>query len=346
MSNLTKKQKEIGLIVLSSLFCLIMIAYAYFTFYVPKKDSLAVAETTLTTDRQVLFALEQQLADQPETPIVSSLELQKKVPIDPLTELIILQVEKAEVVSNSLVQSMGFSQGPFVIEAPPEGVETLQQLLVTLTIETSTYSTLETFIDEIEKLDRILIVDNIAFSSPGEVTTEEVDPAKLQLSLSFTAFYRPDLLELVDEGPKVDTPAPAEKSDPLPTNDGIDDGEVVDSEIDETTEVDDETASESDEISKAPAKKQVTKVASAKSSKVVIKAKKDQAKPTAKVQSKPKAQPKAKPKYRTYKVKRGDTLYSISMQYYGSRSGERKIKQANGLNSNKVMTYQTLIIPY
>ena len=341
MSSLTKKQKEIGLIVLSSLFCLIMIAYAYFTFYVPKKDSLAVAETTLTTDRQVLFALEQQLANQPETPIVSSLELQKKVPIDPLTELIILQVEKAEVVSNSLVQSMGFSQGPFVIEAPPEGVETLQQLLVTLTIETSTYSTLETFIDEIEKLDRILIVDNIAFSSPGEVTTEEVDPAKLQLSLSFTAFYRPDLLELVDEGPKVDTPAPAEKSDPLPTNDGIDDGEV-----DETTEVDDETASESDEISQAPAKKQVTKVASAKSSKVVIKAKKDQAKPTAKVQSKPKAQPKAKPKYRTYKVKRGDTLYSISMQYYGSRSGERKIKQANGLNSNKVMTYQTLIIPY
>jgi type IV pilus assembly protein PilO len=244
MSNLTKKQKEIGLIVLSSLFCLIMIAYVYFTFYVPKKESLAVAETTLTTDRQVLFALEQQLADQPETPIVSSLELQKKVPIDPLTELIILQVEKAEVVSNSLVQSMGFSQGPFVIEAPPEGVETLQQLLVTLTIETSTYSTLETFIDEIEKLDRILIVDNIAFSSPGEVTTEEVDPAKLQLSLSFTAFYRPDLLELVDEGPKVDTPAPAEKSDPLPTNDGIDDGEVVDSETDETTEVDDETASE------------------------------------------------------------------------------------------------------
>lgn len=317
MSNLTKKQKEIGLIVLSSLFCLIMIAYAYFTFFVPKKESLAVAETTLTTDRQVLFALEQQLADQPETPIVSSLELQKKVPTDPLTELLILQIEKAEVVSESLVQSIGFSEGPFVIEAPPEGVETLQQLLVTLSIETSTYATLEAFIDEIEKLDRILIVDNISFSSPGEVTTDEVDPAKLQLSLSFTAFYRPDLLELLDEGPKVDTPAPAEKSNPLPTNDGIDDGEVVSSTTVKASEND------SNIVSQASSKqetKQTTKVANAQSTKVPGESK-------------------------TYTVKPGDTLYSIALKYYGSTEGVEKIKLANGLTSTTVVIDDTLIIP-
>lgn len=326
MNNLTRKQKEIGLIVLSSLFCLILIAYAYFTFYVPKKDSLAVAETTLTTDRQVLFALEQQLANQPEIPIVSSLELQKKVPIDPLTELIILQIEKAEVVSDSLVQSIGFSEGPFVIEAPPEGLETLQQLLVNLSIETSNYATLEAFIDEIEKLDRILIVDNISFSSPGEVTTEESEPAKLQLSLSFTAFYRPDLLELLDEGPKVDTPAPADKSNPLPSNEIIDDGEVVVTEAETTTttesESDDETTSESNTVSQSSTK-QVTQVATAQSTKI-----------------------KAEQKVQSYTVKPGDTLYSISMKHYGTRLGEEKIKVANDLPSNKVMVNETLIIPY
>ncbi|WP_017381175.1 LysM peptidoglycan-binding domain-containing protein [Paenisporosarcina sp. TG-14] len=338
MSNLTRKQKEIGLIVLSSLFCLIMIAYAYFTFYVPKKESLEVAETTLIADRQVLFALEQQLADQPEIPIVSSLELQKKVPIDPLTELIILQIEKAEVVSKSLVQSIGFSEGPFVIEAPPEGVETLQQLLVNLSIETSSYATLEAFIDEIEKLDRILIVDNISFSSPGEVTTEVLEPAKLQLSLSFTAFYRPDLLELLDEGPKVDTPAPADKSNPLPSNEIIEDGEAVATEPDstktETVEVEatesdsaDEASSEASSVTQAPTTKPVTKVATAQSTKVVAK-----------------VQPKQK--YQTYTVKPGDTLFSISMQHYGTRLGEEKIKVANDLPSNKVMVNETLIIPY
>jgi len=335
MSNLTRKQKEIGLIVLASLFCLIMIAYAYFTFFVPEKESLAVAEITLTTDRQTLFALEQQLADQPEIPIVSSLELQKKVPIDPLTELIILQIEKAEVVSDSLVQSIGFSEGPFVIEAPPEGVETLQQLLVNLSIETSSYATLEAFIDEIEKLDRILIVDNISFSSPGEVMTEELEPAKLQLSLSFTAFYRPDLLELLDEGPKVDTPAPADKSNPLPSNEIIDDGEVVatetDSTVTETIEVEatesepvDEESSEDNSVSQAPSStKPVTKVATAQSSKVAVET-----------------------KYQTYTVKPGDTLYSISMKHYGTRLGEEKIKVANDLPSNKVMVNEVLIIPY
>ena len=331
MNNLTRKQKEIGLIVLSSLFCLIMIAYAYFTFYAPKKESLAVAETTLTTDRQALFALEQQLADQPEIPIVSSLELQKKVPIDPLTELIILQIEKAEVVSDSLVQSIGFSEGPFVIEAPPEGVETLQQLLVNLSIETSTYATLEAFIDEIEKLDRILIVDNISFSSPGEVTTEELEPAKLQLSLSFTAFYRPDLLELLDEGPKVDTPAPADKSNPLPSNEIIDDGEVVatETEAEDTSESDsaEEGTSESNTVSQAPVSKstakQVTQVATAQSTKVT-----------------------PKTKNQTYTVKTGDTLYSISMQHYGTPQGIENIKVANDLPSNKVMVNETIIIPY
>ena len=337
MNNLTRKQKEIGLIVLSSLFCLIMIAYAYFTFFVPKKESLAVAETTLTTDRQVLFALEQQLADQPEIPIVSSLELQKKVPIDPLTELIILQIEKAEVVSDSLVQSIGFSEGPFVIESPPEGVETLQQLLVNLSIETSSYATLEAFIDEIEKLDRILIVDNISFSSPGEVTTEELEPAKLQLSLSFTAFYRPDLLELLDEGPKVDTPAPADKSNPLPSNEIIDDGVVVATEAEstvtetETIEVEetdsesvDEASSESNSVTQTPTStKPVTKVATAQSSKVADET-----------------------KYQTYTVKPGDTLFSISMKHYGTRLGEEKIKIANDLPSNKVLVNETLIIPY
>ena len=318
MNNLTQKQKEVGLIILSSLFCLSVIAYSYFTFYAPKKDSLAVTETTLTTDRQVLFALEQQLADQPEIPIVSSLELQKKVPIDPLTELVILQIEKAEVISGSLVQSIGFSEGPFVIESPPEGVETLQQLLVNLSIETPTYATLESFIDEIEKLDRIFIVDSISFSSPGEKTTAEQESENLQLTLSFSAFYRPDLLELLEEGPKVDTPAPAEKENPLPANDGIEDGDSIpgETEVESTNTVGSvEETTEADSVVTAPETSQEELPATVDST------------------------------YSTYTVKEGDTLYSISMKYYGSRSGETRIKLANGLRTDKVLANSTLIIP-
>ncbi|WP_019412524.1 LysM peptidoglycan-binding domain-containing protein [Paenisporosarcina sp. TG20] len=328
MSNLTRKQKEIGLILLASLFCLIMIAYAYFTFYVPKKESLAIAETTLTTDRQVLFALEQQLADQPEIPIVSSLELQKQVPVDPLTELVLLQIEKAEVVSGSLVQSVGFSQGPFVIEAPPEGVEALQELNVSLSIETPTYGTLEAFISELEQMERIVVVDSIQFNSPtGEVTTDEQELEKLQLTLTFSAFYRPDLLKLIKQGPKVDTPSPADKVNPLPANDSIDAGEVAMNETDSE-----------DDLANSEKKKAVASVSDT--------AKKvETPKPTAKpkVVAKPKAV--AKPKYWTYRVKPDDTLYSISRKFYGNRSGEARIRKANGMVSNIVYANSTLIIP-
>lgn len=310
MSSLTSKQKEIGLLVLSIIFCLAIVAYAYFTYYVPKKESLAIAETTLQTDRQVLFSLEQQLADQPEIPVVSSLELQKKVPVDPLTELVMLQIEKAEVVSQSLVQSASFTEGPFVIEAPPEGVETLQELLVSLSIETPTYETLETFIDELEKLDRILIVDSIQFSSMGEVTTEEQEDEQLQLTLTFSAFYRPDLIELLDEGPKVDTPAPADKVNPLPANNGIDTGEV---ELTET-----ETTSVEGELDE----NDVAESSSNESTNVSTNL-----------------------ETQTYTVQPGDTLYSISMKHYGSRAGETKIMKANGLKSNKVVANSTLVIP-
>ena len=316
MSNLTSKQKEVGLIVLSVLFCLAIIAYAYFTFYSPKKESLAMAETTLTTDRQRLFSLEQQLADQPEIPLVSSLELQKKVPVEPLTELILLQVEKAEVVSQSMVQSISFAEAPFVIEAPPEGVETLQQLAVSMTIETANFKNLETFIDELEKLDRILVVESIAFGSPGELTTADQEQGKLSLSLTFSAFFRPDLIELLDEVPKVDTPPPADKVNPLPSNNGIDDGEIVP----ENTEVEStENATSEEDTNESDT------VASVQDVKPIVKP--------------------AEIDYRTYTVKRGDTLFSISMKYYGSRTGEAKIKRANGLKSNKVVADSTLIIP-
>ena len=311
MSSLTRKQKEIGLIVLSSLFCTAIIAYSYFTFYSPKKESLAVAETTLTTDRQVLFALEQQLADQPETPVVSSLELQKKVPVDPLTELVLLQIEKAEVVSQSLVQSVSFTEGPFVIEAPPEGVETLQELLVSLSIETPTYTTLESFIAELERLDRILIIDSIQFSSLGEVTTADQEDEKLQLTLTFSAFYRPDLFELLEEGPKVDTPLPAEKVNPLPANNGIDTGEVVVPGETETTVIEGQST-END------AEENTTTESNSVSTNFET---------------------------QTYTVQPGDTLYSISIEYYGDRSGEELIKQANGLKTDKLLANSTLIIP-
>lgn len=52
-----------------------------------------------------------------------------------------------------------------------------------------------------------------------------------------------------------------------------------------------------------------------------------------------------KPATRTHKVSANETLYRISLKYYGSDAGVEKIKQANGLRSNDIQVGQTLIIP-
>nr|WP_276608221.1 LysM peptidoglycan-binding domain-containing protein [Aquibacillus halophilus] len=46
-----------------------------------------------------------------------------------------------------------------------------------------------------------------------------------------------------------------------------------------------------------------------------------------------------------YKVKQGDTLFSIAMDIYGSKQGEQLIADANNLQNRQVIIGQELIIP-
>lgn len=62
-------------------------------------------------------------------------------------------------------------------------------------------------------------------------------------------------------------------------------------------------------------------------------------------EKKPVVKSEEKPTGKTHKVANGETLYRISVNYYGSDVGVEKIKRANGLSSNNIMVGQTLTIP-
>ncbi|MBM7569797.1 LysM peptidoglycan-binding domain-containing protein [Aquibacillus albus] len=49
---------------------------------------------------------------------------------------------------------------------------------------------------------------------------------------------------------------------------------------------------------------------------------------------------------RTHVVKKGDTLFSIAMFYYGNKQGEKIIMEANGLTDKTVKIGQSLSIPF
>ncbi len=51
------------------------------------------------------------------------------------------------------------------------------------------------------------------------------------------------------------------------------------------------------------------------------------------------------PTYKEYVVKEGDTLFSISMKFYNSKDGEKRIIRANHLEEEDIYAGQTLLIP-
>ncbi|WP_025784913.1 LysM peptidoglycan-binding domain-containing protein [Sporosarcina sp. D27] len=72
---------------------------------------------------------------------------------------------------------------------------------------------------------------------------------------------------------------------------------------------------------------------------------KPETKPDPKPETKPDPKPDEKPAAKSHTVQPNETLYRISVTYYGSGSGVEKIKAANGLSSNSISVGQTLVIP-
>jgi type IV pilus assembly protein PilO len=226
MTNLTKRQKEMALVVLSVILFLSLGAYSYFLVYTPAKDTNDQVKLTTSNERDVLFALQKQSASKGQTDTASSQPLQRKVPTKPLEDAVVLEIGKAEIKSGTTVQGITFTQGEFVIENPPELVENVSQLLTEVVLQSDSYIGIEKFVDEIEKMDRIFIIDSINFNVPEEIREEELEKDFIEMTVTFSAFYRPDLIDLHIEAPKTNAPPPSEKIDPTPYNDGTKVGEA------------------------------------------------------------------------------------------------------------------------
>lgn len=317
MSSLTRRQKEIGLVVLAVLFLLGLAAYSYFGIYTPARDAKLQSEQLLSSEREVLMALETQVKSKPIGEKISISDLQQKVSVEPLTDLILLQVEQAELISDTLALSIAFTEGPLELLQPVEGVENIQEVLTTVEIEAADYGGILRFIREIESMDRIMIIDAIDFGANPEVTQATEEDETLTASLTFSAFYRPDLIALLDTMPKVAVPAPAGKSNPLPQNDGTDlELETTTPEAVEVPAADSTPPADTDEDSV-----DVSKIDAQDSFQV------------------------AGLSEQIHQIQAGDTLSAISLEYFGDADKVAELQEANGLDSTMIFTGNSLIIP-
>ncbi|KKK33059.1 hypothetical protein WQ57_24235 [Mesobacillus campisalis] len=127
--NLRLEKKE--LMILLSAVILVGLVYlaGYYLYLSPKKAELGNKEVQLKTEEDLLAAIQTKVAGVSAPSAESVAELQKKVPVKQQLEQLILDLNKAEVVSDSFITSMGFSEGDVTprtdenAEVPAEGGE-------------------------------------------------------------------------------------------------------------------------------------------------------------------------------------------------------------------------------
>lgn len=85
-------------------------AGAYYLFIKPKNAEIETLLSLKYMQKQQYKVLTSGETSTESKPVVNSVELQRKVPVSPMVEQLVLDLEKAETVSNSTIQNMTFTE--------------------------------------------------------------------------------------------------------------------------------------------------------------------------------------------------------------------------------------------
>ncbi|WLR56189.1 hypothetical protein LC048_04395 [Mesobacillus subterraneus] len=240
----SRVNKQTVFIIMSVLFFAAIFSGVFFFYIKPIQQSVELKQNELRMNEQLLQTIGSNEGSNIKSDSMSVASLQQKLPVKPLTEQLILEVAKAETISDSFVKNVHVSetQGLPVLAAeenpasqqnteeqqsdsetqaegdlPAEaGIPGMRKITITLEIESINYLGLEKFIQTLEKSKRIMTVEAIEFTGPDEIRDLAArNSVTIPYKLIVSAFYMPDLLELQDLLPKSSFPEPSSKRDPF-----------------------------------------------------------------------------------------------------------------------------------
>lgn len=91
----------------------------YFYLLNPVKKELASKTSELKNEEQILEMVQMKVGTGSGVDFESTTELQKRLPVQPLTDQFVLNLEKAEVMSNSFIVDMAFADGETPVKPEP-----------------------------------------------------------------------------------------------------------------------------------------------------------------------------------------------------------------------------------
>ncbi|WP_062198921.1 hypothetical protein [Massilibacterium senegalense] len=234
MIQFTKKNIIISLLV--SFVLIVATIVIYITLVSPNKKEAEKLLQEVQQEETQIAMLEQKIKDVEEQIKTSSTYIwQRQLPISPLADQFILMLEKAEVLSDTVILDMQLKNGEASVEGTgdaKEGEEQEEQIEVdtgegtvpqlksleaTLEISADNYYEIEKFMNTVQELERVSFVNKVNFKGKEEVLElkEEAEKEKLQAKLTVTTYYAPDLKSLKENGPAIEFPEPSNKTTPL-----------------------------------------------------------------------------------------------------------------------------------
>lgn len=242
------EKKHVYMLIVLFLMLSGLLYYLYMTMYKPAEQNASRANAELEMLQKAVAIQQNQFQPDDGTERKSATELQKVIPSEPLIEQFILDIEKAEVKSNSLVQQMTFGERTAATEGSSSALEHydemdknygssgdeteegnsdseklpvtmpegLQKEMVQLSVESPTYFDLETFLATLQGGKRYVEVENLTFTGPTErVMLDERKEDKLAYTIDVSIYYHTGIQELKKNLPELETPPAGNKQQPF-----------------------------------------------------------------------------------------------------------------------------------
>lgn len=189
----------------------------YYYVVAPQQDAARSKANTVASLQQSNAEISQQITtlQEQQTTSVSDVRLHKKVPEKRYIEKILRSLEEIETLTGTRIEGIQFNdydnavEPPMPEEAEVEGanaetetepvvegevalpvLENLKTITYEVQIKTPNYKELRVFINEVEKLERIMKIDMVDIAQPGEeVKFTDKPDTSLEATLQLTTYF-------------------------------------------------------------------------------------------------------------------------------------------------------------
>ncbi|MEK4668585.1 pilus assembly protein PilO [Niallia sp. FSL R7-0271] len=239
------ENRSLFLFLLSALLILGAGAYVYFAYLQPLSNQVDIKETELQLVEQQVTILDSKIKAAKESTNTSTVQLQQQVPVKRLLEQALLEIEKAEIISDTNlieIKLNGTDSDETVTEEDlttadkaiddankqagdesendaaasettlPNGIK---KTAINILGEANTYFDLEKLLEELQSSKRIMDIDSLKITGTKEVMEVEDNDQKIEFEMTVSIYYYPELEDLINDLPSMESPASADRKNPF-----------------------------------------------------------------------------------------------------------------------------------